>query len=93
MHVNTGANVAMLDLSMVAEIMSMSDENVLVPLISREKMSLHVASSKSQRIHNTSHYHLQTLTVGIAHLSVKCMKQSANAPGPSSLFGITEAVY
>ena len=49
MHVNTGVSVAMFDLSRVAEMMSMSVESLLVPFITRLQMSLHVASSKSQR--------------------------------------------
>ena len=44
MHVNTGVSVAMFDLSKVAEIMSMSDESLLVPFITGLQMSLHVAS-------------------------------------------------
>ena len=101
MHVNTGASLAMFDISRVAEMMSMSVESLLVPFITRLQMSLHVASSKSQRgsttrqslsSANTDCWHCVLIVARCTRisviLSVKCVtKQSANAPGPSSLFG------
>ena len=69
MRVNTGASVAMFDLSRVAEIMSMSVESLLVPFVTRLQMSLHVTSLKSQRgSTKDSHYHLRTPTAGAAYL-------------------------
>ena len=53
MRVNTSASVAIFDLSRVAEMMSMSVESLLVPVIVRLQMSLYVASSKSQSVSTT----------------------------------------